>query len=67
MDPLDQPTAGWARDFAPLDRDLPFEPGPAIEAYKRHIDRTLLRENLRRTTAERFENLERWQRFAAEL
>jgi len=65
MDPLDQPTAGWASDFAPLDRDLPFEPDPVIEAYTRHIDRTLLRENLR-TTAERFENLERWQRFAAE-
>ncbi len=27
-----------------------FEPDPVIEAYKRHIDRTLLRENLGEVT-----------------
>ncbi len=31
----------------------PLEPDPIIEAYKKDIDRTLLRENLRRTPEER--------------
>lgn len=31
----------------------PFEPNPVIEAYKRHVDRTLLRESLRWTWDER--------------
>jgi len=57
---------GWVADFAPLDRDLPFEPDPVIEAYKAGIDRTLLRENLRRTPEERLRNLQAWQRFALE-
>lgn len=38
-----------------------------IEAYKRDIDRTLIRENLRRTITERFERLMALQRFAEEL
>ena len=38
-----------------------------IEVYKRDIDRTLLRENLKLSVEERFRNLERLQRFAAEL
>lgn len=29
--------------------DIDLERDPVIEAYKRHVDRTLLRENLRRT------------------
>ena len=33
----------------------PITPDPVIEAYKKGIDRTLLRENLRRTPAERCE------------
>ena len=28
---------------------IKFDPDPVIEAYKAHIDRTLVRENLRRT------------------
>jgi hypothetical protein len=40
---------------------------PVIEAYKRGIDRTLLRENLKLTVEERFEKLRQLQRFAAEL
>ncbi len=40
---------------------------PVIEAYKRHIDRTLLRENLKLTVEQRFEKLRQLQRFAAEL
>ena len=31
----------------------PITPDPVIEAYKRDVDRTLIRENLRRTPAER--------------
>lgn len=33
------------------------EKDPVIEAYKAGIDRTLLRENLRRSVTERFEQL----------
>jgi hypothetical protein len=42
-------------------------PDPVIEAYKRDIDRTLLRENLKLTVEERFLRLMELQRFAAEL
>ena len=38
-----------------------------IEAYKASIDRTLLRENLRRTPEERVRQLQQLQRFAEEL
>jgi len=40
---------------------------PVIEAYKAGIDRTLLRENLRRTVAEHMANLVELQHFADEL
>ena len=43
------------------------EPDPVIEAYKKDIDRTLIRENLRLTVEERFEKLMRLQEFAEEL
>lgn len=42
-----------------------FEPDPVIEAYKRDIDRTLLRQNLRRSVTERVANLMVLQRLAA--
>lgn len=45
----------------------PLEPDPVIEAYKKDVDRTLLRENLRLSVEERFEKLMRLQRFAEEL
>ena len=38
-----------------------------IALYKRDIDVTLLRENLKLTVTERFQNLQELQRFAAEL
>lgn len=44
-----------------------LEPDPVIEAYKKDIDRTLLRENLRLTVEERFRNHEALQRFAIEM
>lgn len=40
------------------------EPDPVVEAYKAGIDRTLLRENLRRTPEERLRNLMDLQRFS---
>ena len=43
-----------------------FEPDPVVEAYKRDIDMTLLRENLRRTPEERVRNLMALQRLAEE-
>ena len=44
-----------------------FEADPVIEAYKRDMDRTLIRENLRLSVEERFEKLARLQAFAEEL
>lgn len=42
-------------------------PDPVIEAYKKDIDRTLIRENLKLTFEQRLENLERLQKFAKEI
>jgi hypothetical protein len=44
-----------------------LEPDPVIEAYKKDIDRTLIRENLKLTVDQRLENLMRLQEFADEL
>ena len=46
---------------------LPFPPDPVIEAYKLHVDRTLIRENLKLSVQERFEKLMKLQEFAEEL
>ncbi len=43
-----------------------FEPDPVIEAYKKDIDRSLLRENLRKSVAERLAGLVALQRLAEE-
>ena len=40
---------------------------PVIEAYKKDVDRTLIRENLRLTVDERFQQLMKLQEFAEEL
>jgi hypothetical protein len=40
---------------------------PVIEAYKRDVDRTLMRANLALTVTQRFERLMELQRFAEEL
>jgi len=42
-------------------------PDALVEAYKRDVDRTLIRENLRLTVEERFDRLMRLQQFAEEL
>ena len=44
-----------------------IEPDPVIEAYKKHVDRTLIRENLKRSVEERFERAMELMRFAEEL
>lgn len=40
---------------------------PVVEAYKKDVDRTLLRENLRKTPDERVRELVRLLAFAEEL
>jgi hypothetical protein len=45
--------------------DIPTD--PVIEVYKKHVDRTLLIENLKLTIEERFLKLMELQRFAEEL
>lgn len=40
---------------------------PVIEVYKKHIDRTLIRENLRLTVDQRFQQLMKLQLFAEQL
>ncbi len=50
-------------EFVPIS----LEPDPVIEAYKKHIDRTLLIENLKLTPAERLRKLMELQRFAEAL
>ena len=49
------------RDEAGKDRD------PVIEAYKKDVDVTLIRENLRLTVDQRFQQLMRLQQFAEDL
>lgn len=49
------------------DHDTTLESDPVIEAYKKDVDRTLIRENLRLSVEERFEKLMRLQEFAEEL
>jgi hypothetical protein len=40
---------------------------PVIEAYKKDVDRTLLRENLKLTVQQRFEKFERFLEYVQEL
>ena len=44
-----------------------LEPTPVIEAYKKDVDRTLLRENLKLTPAQRVEKLQRMAEDFAKL
>jgi hypothetical protein len=44
-----------------------MESDPIIELYKRDVDRTLIRENLKISVTERFERLMALQRFAKEM
>jgi hypothetical protein len=53
-------------DDAAILRRYGIEPDPVIEAYKKDVDRTLLRENLRRTPEERLDRLMALQLLAEE-
>jgi hypothetical protein len=44
-----------------------LEPDPVIEAYKKHVDRTLLRQNLKLTPGERLEKLAAFMRSLGEI
>jgi hypothetical protein len=67
----------WAVQFSPSHRiELPHmaerepmsgTPDPVIDAYKPGIDRTLIRENLKRSPEERLQALQQLQAFAEEL
>ncbi|MFP5264226.1 MAG: hypothetical protein ACLGJB_20275 [Blastocatellia bacterium] len=48
-------------------KDTHFLPDPVIEAFKKDVDRGLIRENLRLSVEQRFEELMKLQRFAREL
>lgn len=51
-----------------LDRPtMTLEPDPVIEAYKKDVDRTLIRENLKLSAQQRIENLMKLQEFVEEL
>ena len=46
---------------------ITIEPDPVIEFYKKDVDRTLIRENLKLTVEQRFLKLMELQKFADEL
>ncbi len=48
-------------------KNLTIEPDPVIEFYKKDVDRTLIRENLKLTVEQRFLKLMELQKFAEEL
>ena len=50
-----------------FETETEFEPDPVIEAYRKDIDRTLIRENLKLTVEQRFEKLARLMALAEEL
>ena len=50
-----------------IDLDAPIEPDPVIEAFKKDVDRSLLRERLKLTPTERLEDLAALLRFATQL
>jgi hypothetical protein len=52
-----------SNDHVKSNRDL----DPVIEAYKKHIDVTLIRENLCLTVNQRFQQLMKLQQFAEDL
>jgi hypothetical protein len=50
-----------------MEPEEPPQSDAVIEAYKRDVDRTLIRENLKLTPTQRIEKLMAMQRFADEL
>jgi hypothetical protein len=54
-------------DDAAILRRYGIEPDPVIEAYKVHVDRSLLRQNLKRTPEERWRIIAEATRLAEEM
>ena len=52
---------------AVLDTEEPLDPDPVVEAYKKDVDRTLIREQLRRPVEVRVRNMIAALRLAEEL
>jgi hypothetical protein len=52
---------------SPRDLDVALGPDPVIDAFKKDIDRTLIRENLRLTPDERLRKLQDFMRFVQGL
>ena len=50
-----------------MDQASLIEADPVIEAYKQHVDRSLIRANLDRTVEERFERLAAMHAVARDL
>jgi hypothetical protein len=46
---------------------MPLEPDPVIEAYKKDVDRTLIRENLKLSVEQRLRQLMKFQEFIEEV
>ena len=51
-------------DVRPEPLPITLDPSPVIEAYKKDVDRSLLRENLKLTTSERIAKMISALRFA---
>jgi hypothetical protein len=66
MSSVPPPPDRESRDAAVL-RQHGFEVDPVIEAYKKDVDRTLLRQNLQRTPDERWRNFLNAMRLADEV
>jgi hypothetical protein len=49
------------------DESVSLEPNPVIEACKKDVDRTLLRENLKLTPDQRLDKLQDFAGFVADL
>jgi hypothetical protein len=58
---------GTNADAAAADLAPPDYCDPVIEVYKKDVDRTLLRENLKLTVEERFRKFERFMEYVSEL
>lgn len=50
-----------------MPKDPAFPPDPVIDAFKKDVDRTLIRENLKLSVDDRFRQLMKLQEFAEAL
>ena len=63
----DPPRLTTGSDSSESNAALPHDSDPVIDAYKKDIDRTLLRENLTLTVQERFWKFEKFMEYVTEL